>query len=78
MDELFKEMDMIVSSGTKLDISYYLDDNMDESIVEEVYDYLMEADSDSVDEAYRNLKEDDVKYEEIQLIRIKFLSEVAN
>jgi ATP-dependent DNA helicase RecQ len=38
----------------------------------------MEADSDSVDEAYRNLKEDDVKYEEIQLIRIKFLSEVAN
>jgi len=78
MDELFKEMDMIVSSGTKLDISYYLDDNMDESIVEEVYEYLMEAESDSIDEAYRNLKEDDVKYEEIQLIRIKFLSEVAN
>src|SRR5690606_16901760 len=70
MDELMKEMDMIVSSGTKLDIDYYLEDHVDESIVEEIYDYLMEAESDSVDEAYRNLKEDDVKYEEIQLVRI--------
>ena len=69
---------MIVSSGTKLDISYYLEENVDESIIEEIYDYMLEADSDSVDEAYKELKEDDIKYEEIQLVRIKFLSEVAN
>ena len=78
MEELLQEMDMIVSSGTKLDISYYLEDHVDESIVEEICDYLMKADSDSTDEAYKNLKEDDVKYEEIRLVRLKFLSEVAN
>jgi ATP-dependent DNA helicase RecQ len=78
MDELLQEMDMIVSSGTKLNISYYLADHVDESIVEEICDYLMTADSDSVDDAYKNLKEDDVKYEEIRLVRIKFLSDVAN
>jgi ATP-dependent DNA helicase RecQ len=77
MEELLQEMDMIVSSGTKLDISYYLEDHVDESIVEEICDYLMEAESDSADDAYRNLKDDDVKYEEIRLVRLKF-SEVAN
>jgi ATP-dependent DNA helicase RecQ len=46
--------------------------------MEEIYDYLMEADSDSVDDAYSNLKEDDIKYEEIRLVRLKFMSEVAN
>jgi ATP-dependent DNA helicase RecQ len=78
MDELLQEMDMIVSSGTKLDISYYLEEHVDESIVEEIYDYMMTAETDSTDEAFRNLKEDDVKYEEIRLVRLKFLSEVAN
>lgn len=78
MEELLNEMDMIVSSGTKLDITYYLDENVDESVQEEIFDYLMEAESDSIEEAYHELKEEDITMEEIQLVRIKFLSEVAN
>lgn len=77
-DELMEELDIIVSSGTKLDIQYYLDGLVDESIQEEIYNYFMEADSDSFLDAYHALKEDDVTPEEIQLVRIKFLSDIAN
>ncbi len=78
MDDLLDEMDMIVSSGTKLNIQYYLEDNLDESVVEEIEDYLMEAESDSIDAAYEELKEEDITMEEIKLVRIQFLSDVAN
>jgi ATP-dependent DNA helicase RecQ len=78
MDELYHEMDMIVASGTKLDIDYYIEENVDEYSREDIYDYFLEADNDSVEEAYNELEEDDVTLEEVQLIRIKFLSEMAN
>lgn len=78
MDELLDEMDMIVSSGTKLNIRYFLEDNLDESVMEEIEDYLMEAETDSVEEAFEELKEEDITMEEIKLVRIQFLSEVAN
>lgn len=77
-DELMEELDIIVSSGTKLDIQYYLDGLVDESIQEEIYSYFMDAESDSFLDAYHALKEDDVTPEEIQLVRIKFLSDIAN
>ncbi len=76
-DDLLEELDIIVSSGTKLDIGYCLE-GVDESIQEEIYDYFMEAESDSYVDAYNELKEDDITLEEIQLVRIKFLSDVAN
>ncbi len=78
LEELLHELDMIVASGTKVDINYYLDENVDEYSREDIYDYFMEADSDSVEEAFAELKEDDITLEEIQLIRIKFLSDMAN
>ena len=78
LDQLLKEMDMIVSSGTKLDIDYYIEENVDDAVQEDIYDYLMEAETDGIEEAFRELKDDDITMEEIQLIRIKFLSEVAN
>ena len=78
MEELLHEMDMIVASGTKVNIDYYLEDNVDEYSREDIYDYFMEADTDSVDDAFVELKEDDITIEEIQLVRIKFLSELAN
>ncbi len=78
MDQLLDEMGMIVSSGTKLNIDYYLDENLDETVIEDIRDYLMEAESDSVEDAFNELKDDDITMEEIQLTRIKFLSEVAN
>lgn len=78
LEELLDEMNNIVNSGTKLDINYYLDDNIDESVIEDVYDYFSEADSDSIDEAFQELEEDDITREEVQMIRIKFMSEMAN
>ncbi len=78
MEELFAELDAIVNSGTKLNIDYYLDDVVDEYSKEDIYEYFMDADTDSIDTAFHELKEDDITLEEIQLIRIKFLSEMAN
>lgn len=76
--ELMEELNAIVSSGTKVNIDYYLEDTLDDAIVEELYDYFMEAETDDPEEAYRELKEDDYELEEIQLVRLKFMSEMAN
>ena len=78
LDELLEEMDMIVNSGTKLNIDYYIEDNIDEEVTEDIYDYFNEAESGSVDVAFAELKEDDISREEIQMVKIKFLSENAN
>jgi ATP-dependent DNA helicase RecQ len=77
LGELLYEMGQIVGSGTKLDINYYIDENIDESVVEDIFDYFSDAESDSVDNAIEELEEDDVRPEEIHMVRIKFLSEVA-
>ncbi len=77
MDELLKAMEQIVYSGTKLNISYWVDDILDEDQQEEIHDYFMESESDNIKDA---LKEFDGDYdtEELRLMRIKFISEVAN
>ncbi|VXB50801.1 DNA helicase RecQ [Flavobacterium sp. 9AF] len=77
MDGLLKEMEQIVYSGTKLNISYWIDDILDEDQQEEIHDYFMESESDNIKDA---LKEFDGDYdtEELRLMRIKFISEVAN
>ncbi len=77
-EELIDELGAIVLSGTKLDINYYIDDEVDEYSKEDIYDYFMEAESDSVEAAFEELKEDDITMQEIKLVRIKFLSEMAN
>lgn len=78
MDELLAEMYMIVSSGTKLNIDYYLDEMVDEYTREDIVEYFMESETDSIDEAFAELEEDDITLEEITLVRLKFLSEHAN
>ncbi len=78
MEEILHELAMIVTSGTKVNLNYYIEDNIDEYSREDIYDYFMEAKTDSVDAAFVELKEDDITMEEIKLIRIKFLSEMAN
>ncbi|MFC6098012.1 DNA helicase RecQ [Flavobacterium qiangtangense] len=77
MDALLKEMEQIVYSGTKLNIKYWVDDILDEDQQEEITEYFMESESDSIKNA---LKEFDGDYdiEELRLMRIKFISEVAN
>ena len=77
MDQLIKEMEVIIYSGTKLNIDYSLDDLLDEDQQEDIYEYFMEAESDNIKEA---LDEFDGEYdeEELRLMRIKFINEVAN
>ena len=77
MEELIKEMEAIIYSGTKLNIDYSLDDLLDEDQQEEIFDYFMEAETDKIQDA---LDEFDGDYddEELRLMRIKFINEVAN
>lgn len=77
MDSLLKEMEQIVYSGTKLNIDYWIDEILDEDQQEEIHDYFMESETDKIEDA---LKEFDGDYdiEELRLMRIKFISEVAN
>jgi ATP-dependent DNA helicase RecQ len=78
MQELLHEIEMIVSSGTKVNIDYYIEENVDEYSREDILEYFMDAETDAVDVAFKNLKEDDITLEEIQLMRIKFLSDLGN
>ena len=77
MEMLIKEMEQIVYAGTKLNIKYWIDEMLDEEQQEEVHDYFMESDTDKIEDA---LKEFDGDYDinELRLMRIKFISEVAN
>jgi ATP-dependent DNA helicase RecQ len=77
MSELIKEMEVIIFSGTKLNINYALDDLLDEEQQEEIHDYFMEAKSDKIQEALDEF-EGDYDEEELRLMRIKFINEVAN
>jgi len=77
-DELVLELESIISSGTKIDINYYIEEYIDPYHVEEIFDYFREAATDSIDEALKDLGEDEFTEEEIRLVRIKFMSEIAN
>ncbi len=76
--ELLTELEMIVNSGTKLDIDYYIEDVIDEEKQDEIYDYFCDAETDDIDEALSELGEDEFSEEEVRLMRLKFLSELAN
>ena len=78
MDELLSEIEAIVSTGTRVNLNYYIEEELDEEVVEEIYDWFrQEATSDSLEEAIQALG-GDYEEEEIRLVRLKFLCEVAN
>jgi len=77
MDELINEMESIVYSGTKLDLSYCIDDILDEDQQSELKEYFMESDNDSIEEAMQEF-EGDYEDFELRIYRIVFLSEFAN
>jgi ATP-dependent DNA helicase RecQ len=77
LDDLLEEMYIIVSSGTKLNLDYYIEDNFDEDIVEEIEDYFDEAETDDIDTAIKELDDDDITREEVQIVRLKYISEKA-
>ena len=76
-DELLEEIEAIVYSGTKINIDYFIDDVMDEDHVEDIYLYFKESDTDDLESAIDELG-DEYTEEEIRLVRIKFISEMAN
>lgn len=75
-DELLEEMEAIVYSGTRLNIDYFLDEEMDAECVEDIYEYFKETEDDNLEEAYDELTE--YSEEEIRLVHLKFISEMAN
>lgn len=77
MDNLLKEMEQIVYSGTKLNIDYWIEEYLDEDQQEEVFDYFMSAENDAIQDALDEF-DGDYDIEELRLMRIKFISEVAN
>ena len=75
--ELLDEIEAIVYSGTKINIDYFINEVMDEDHVEDIYQYFKESETDDLEAAYAELDEE-YSEEEIRLIRIKFISEMAN
>jgi ATP-dependent DNA helicase RecQ len=78
MTDLVEEIEHICYSGTRLNLDYYIQDVVDEDKQDEIYDYFMTAQSDNIAVAMNELGPDDYTEEEVRLMRIKFLSEVAN
>lgn len=77
MDEVIDEIEAIVSSGTRVNINYYIDDILDSDHQDEIYEYFSEAETDDLIEAYKEF-DGDYSEEELRLMRIKFMSEMAN
>jgi ATP-dependent DNA helicase RecQ len=77
MEEVIEEIEAIVSSGTRVNINYYIDDILDQENQEEIYEYFSEAETDDLIQAYEEF-DGDYTEEELRLMRIKFMSEMAN
>ena len=76
-DELLDEVEAIVYSGTKININYFIEEVIDDEHVDDIYEYFRESETDSLDDAINELG-DEYNEDEIRLVRIKFLSEMAN
>lgn len=79
-DELLTEIENICYSGTKLNLDYYIDSVLDEDKQQQIYDYFLESETDSIEDAVDSLKDEDPDFTEdnLRLMRVKFLSEYAN
>lgn len=79
-DELLTEIENICYSGTKLNLDYYIDSVLDEDKQQQIYDYFLDSETDSIEDAIDTLKDEDPDFTEdnLRLMRVKFLSEYAN
>jgi ATP-dependent DNA helicase RecQ len=78
LPELLTEIETIVESGTKVNINYYIENEIDEEKQDEILDYFKESETSNVADALKELGENDYTEEEIRLMRIKFLSDFGN
>lgn len=76
--DFIDEIETIVTSGTKLSLNYYLDDLIEQDLQEEVHDYFLEMASPDLKTAFNDLKDEGLSFEELRLLHIKFMSEMAN
>ncbi|MEQ9229733.1 MAG: HRDC domain-containing protein, partial [Cyclobacteriaceae bacterium] len=77
-EDLLTEIENICYSGTKLNLDYYIDDMLDEGKQEQIFEYFLSSETDSIEDALQDEDMSDFSEEEIRLMRIKFLSEYAN
>ncbi|PKP05448.1 MAG: DNA helicase RecQ [Bacteroidetes bacterium HGW-Bacteroidetes-6] len=77
-EELLDELERIVSSGTRLNLNFYIDEYVDPYHQEEIFDYFRQAETDSIENALLELGENEYSVEEIRLMRIKFMSDLGN
>lgn len=78
MQELLNEIENIVGSGTRVNLDYYINEMLEEDVQDEIFDYFRSSESDSTEAALQNLGSDLYTWEEVQLMKIKFISEMAN
>ncbi len=78
LPDLLVEMETIVASGTKLNLDYCLEQELDEDEQEDIFDYFRNSHDDNMDHAFEEFKDQDVSIEHLKMMRIKFLSEYAN
>jgi ATP-dependent DNA helicase RecQ len=76
--DLLHEMETIVSSGTKLNLDYCINDYVDEYDQEDMYEFFQTSESGNIEEALEDLKENNISQEQFRLMRIKFMSDFAN
>ena len=76
--DFIDEIETIVTSGTKLSLNYYLNDLIEQDLQEEVHDYFLEMASPDLKTAFNDLKDEGLSFEELRLLHIKFMSEMAN
>ena len=75
---MLDELEHIVASGTRIDLNYFINENIDIYHQEEIFEYFRTAETDSVERALEELGENEFSIEEIRLMRIKFMSEIGN
>lgn len=78
LTELMKEMETIVASGTRLNLDYIISDQIDQYEQEDIFEYFRSSPDGDINAAYQEFKGDDISYEILQMMRIKFLSEFGN
>jgi ATP-dependent DNA helicase RecQ len=78
LDELLDEIERIVTSGTKVNLNYYINEYIDEYHQQDIYDYFLNAESDSIEYALQTLGENEFTEQEVRLIRIKVMSDIGN
>ena len=77
VEEVLAEIEQIVQAGTKVNIDHHIEESMDEDCVEELFDFFSESDDESIEGAISEF-DDSYSEEELRLVRIKFLSDIAN